>query len=127
MTISVVPGQYAIARFSAKAKFPRDVFSGKGFVSVTRTAEEISIVCETSALEALRPDSIDAGWSLVKLEGPLDFSLTGILESLAAPLAKASISIFAVSTYETDYVLVKEGNRDRALEALAASGFEIAR
>lgn len=125
MTISVVPGQYAIARFAAKAKFPKDVFSGKGFVSVTRTAEEISVVCEAAAGEALKPDTIESGWTLVKLEGPLDFSLTGVLESVAAPLAKASISIFAVSTFDTDYVLVKEADRDRALEELSGAGFKI--
>jgi len=127
VTVSVVPGQYAIARFSPNAKIPRDAFSGRGFVSVTRTAEEISVVYETACAGGLRPDSIEAGWSLVKLEGPLDFSLTGVLESLAAPLAKASISIFAVSTFDTDYVLVKEAERERALEALSLAGFEIGR
>lgn len=127
MMVSVVPGQYAIARFAPGVKFPKDMFSGKGFVSVTRTAEEISVVCEAASGEALGSDAVESGWSLVKLEGPLDFSLTGILESLAAPLAKASISIFALSTYDTDYVLVRECDRERALAELERAGFEINR
>ncbi len=127
MTVSVVPGIYSIARFSPRTDIPRAVFSGKGFVSVTRTAEEISVVCETVSVGALRPDSVDGGWALVKIEGPLDFSLTGVLESLAAPLAKASISIFAVSTFDTDYVLVRETERDRALAELSSAGFTVAR
>eukprot|EP01087_Luapelamoeba_hula_P014093 TRINITY_DN4076_c0_g1_i1.p1 TRINITY_DN4076_c0_g1~~TRINITY_DN4076_c0_g1_i1.p1 ORF type:complete len:145 (-),score=34.77 TRINITY_DN4076_c0_g1_i1:27-461(-) len=94
------------------------------FISIVRTADELSIV----TTEAMLPDDhsallgVSGGWSALKVRGPLDFSLTGILSALAAPLAAERISIFAVSTYDTDYVLVKTDTLDRAKEALTQAG-----
>ena len=92
----------------------------KGFVSVTRTAEELSIVCQSDAV----PDSIrtERGFRVLKIEGPFDFSLTGILLAVIGPLADAGISIFALSTYDTDYVLVKKNDLIPAVSVLQASG-----
>ena len=67
----------------------------------------------------------ERGWAGLKVEGPLDFSLTGVLASLAQPLAEAGISIFAVSTYDTDYVLVKGGDLERAVAVLTQEKFDV--
>jgi len=93
-----------------------------GFFSVTRTAEELSIVCEESSV----PDSIrtDRDWVALKLEGPFPFSLTGVLSSFLTPLAEQGISIFAVSTFDTDYVLVKRETLDAATRVLRDAGHE---
>lgn len=89
-------------------------------LSVTRGAEELSVVCE----ETLPPPGVDRsrGWRAIRVRGTLEHSLTGVLHSLAAPLAEAGIPIFAVSTYETDYVLVPGTRLERAVEALDGAG-----
>jgi hypothetical protein len=94
-----------------------------GFVSVTRTDEEISIVCE----EAKVPADIQAerGWRCLKVAGPIDFSQVGVVASLAAPLAEAEIPIFVVSTYQTDYLFVKEENLQRSLTVLQSAGHSL--
>jgi hypothetical protein len=99
--------------------------SGGGFASVTRTAHELSLVCAESAV----PQGIqcEPGWRIFKIEGPLDFALTGILASVAQPLAEAGISIFTISTYDTDYVMVQERDVEKAAHALAAAGHRVKR
>ncbi len=64
-------------------------------------------------------------WALISVSGPLDFSLVGILESLLAPLASAGVSVFTVSTFDTDHVLVRDGDLERALSALRAAGHSV--
>ncbi len=88
---------------------------------IARTPDELSIVCPEPAI----PGQIarDPGWRCLKVRGPLDLSLTGVLASLAGPLAEAGITIFAISTYETDYVLVKE--LPRAVSVLRANGHRV--
>ena len=91
--------------------------------SVTRTAAELSIVAPSAAV----PPEVRAerDWRALRVAGPLDFALTGILASLAAPLADAGVSIFALSTYDTDYVLVRHPQLDVALAALRAAGHTV--
>ena len=97
---------------------PRD-----GFLSVTRTDHEISVVCRSEvAPDAPRRED---GWALLKVEGPLEFGETGILAKIATTLAGAEISIFAISTFDTDYILVKEARVEDAIEALRRSGIEV--
>jgi hypothetical protein len=93
------------------------------FWSITRTEEELSVVCP----EAHVPPEVkrETGWRALKVEGPLDFSLTGILASLTAPLAEEKVSVFAVSTYDTDYLLVKGEQLEKAIRALREEGYEI--
>ena len=83
------------------------------------------MVCPESAM----PEGAkrEGGWRVLKITGPLDFSLTGILVSVAKPLAEAGVSIFAVSTFDTDYVLVKEENLEKALRALTLAGHVVKR
>lgn len=88
--------------------------------SITRTATELSVVCPESVLPECTKTV--AGWRVFQVEGVLDFSVTGILASLAQPLADAGVSIFAISTYDTDFVLVQEKDLEKAVEALTASG-----
>lgn len=123
LTLAVVPGRWAVCRLDPQAGMP-DWALGGDFFSITRTTDELSIVCS----EAGVPEGVqgERGWAGLKVEGPLDFSLTGVLASLAQPLAEAGISIFAVSTYDTDYLLVKAGALERAVAVLAQAGFEIA-
>lgn len=98
---------------------------GGEFNSVTRTAGELSVVCAEGAAPA--GTKCETGWRIFQVEGPLDFALTGILVAVAKPLADADVSIFAVSTYDTDYVMVKEENVEKAARALAAAGHSVKR
>lgn len=122
LDLSVLGGTLAICRLSPDTSLP-DWLPEDGFLSVTRTADELSIVC----LEDAVPELVTAsrGWRALRVEGPLDFSLTGVMASLAAPLAEAEISLFAIATYDTDYVLVSEENLLRALDVLRAAGHRI--
>ena len=119
----VLPGEFNIHRFESTDTVPTDILAG-GFFNICRTDDELSIVCtDAIALESAR---CDAGWSCIKVLGPLDFSMTGILAHLAGLLAEAGISIFAVSTYDTDYVLVKTGQLTPAVAALKTGGYSFA-
>lgn len=122
LTLSILSGRYAICRLNAAASLP-DWAQVGGFLSITRTTDELSIVCPESAV----PDSVksDAGWRCLKIEGLLDFSFTGVLASLLSPLAEAGISIFAVSTFDTDYLLIKAENLERAAGVLIQSGHRV--
>lgn len=106
-----------ICRLSAAEKIPEWVDKINDFVSITRTDEELSIVCPEESI----PEDVQAefGWRALKVKGQLDFNLTGILSSIAEPLANNSISIFAISTYDTDYVLVKQENFEEAVNILS--------
>ncbi len=94
------------------------------FISITRTPDELSVVCEESAV----PDDVVAerGWRALQLEGPIPFDVTGVAASLTAPLAAKGISLFLISTYDTDWLLVKDAVLDRAIAALGTAGFDIA-
>ena len=93
------------------------------FFSVTRTEDELSVVCP----EEVVPEGIsrERGWRALKIEGPLDLSMVGVLSSVAAPLAEAGASIFAVSTFDTDYVLLREGQLDLAFCTLRENGHRV--
>ena len=93
------------------------------FSSVTRTADELSIVCEEGGVP---PDvKHDGGWSCIGLVGPFDLNLTGVLASVLQPLADAGVSIFAVSTFDTDYVLVRASQLETAIAALRQAGHQV--
>lgn len=94
------------------------------FVSVTRTAAELSVVCETAAVPA---DAVaERGWRRLEVLGPLDFALTGVLASLAQPLAEAGVPVFVISTHDTDHLLVKGDRLADAEAALRSAGHEVA-
>ena len=94
------------------------------FFFIGKTDEELSLVCKTEDVPAKTIER-DDGWKGFRIQGTLDFSLIGILSKLSGILADHKIGIFAVSTYNTDYILVKEENFDRALKVLASEGYTI--
>lgn len=123
LTLSILDGAFAICRLDAGAQLPEWAMASD-FFSITRAANEISIVCaQDDVPEGVR---CEREWRCFRVEGPLDFSLTGILNSLTAPLAAAGVSIFAISTFDTDYLLVNEKDFERTIENLVAAGHIIA-
>jgi hypothetical protein len=115
--VTVLPEALAVCRLPASDRIPSWARERhEGFVSITRTPDELSIVCPQVAVP---PDTqSEDGFRALMVPGPIPFEQTGVLASLANPLAAAGISIFAVSTYDTDYVLVREHDLERALAAL---------
>ena len=111
LILSVLPGTFAICRMEAGSETPEWVHASS-FLSVTRTSEELSVVCD----QDLVPEGVKAArdWAAFKVEGPLDFSLTGIVASIATVLAAQQIPIFVISTFDTDYILVQRRDFDRA-------------
>jgi len=116
-----MPGKLAVCRLSAEARIPDWAWGGP-FSSVTRTEDEVSIVCAADRVpEEHRPKS---PWICFKVEGPFSFSEVGILASVIDPLAEKKVPIFAISTFDTDYVLVGEEHAEIALQALRDAGHE---
>ena len=122
MRLAIVPGRFAVCRLDPRAPVPAGI-AESGFVSITRTSAERSVVCaEADAPEGAR---VERGWACLMLEGPIAFTTTGVLSALLAPLAEAKVGILALSTFETDYVLLKEAQLGVALAALKAAGHEL--
>jgi hypothetical protein len=119
LTLSVLPDTLAVARLGARDPLPDWLDWADPFVAVARTADELSIVCRGERVPAAVRAERD--WAALRVEGPLDFALTGVLASLAVPLAEASVTIFALSTFDTDYVLVRRRDLARAVQALSAT------
>ncbi len=116
ITLEWLPGRFAICRLDAQAATPGWAVGRGGFVSITRSERELSIV----AAEALVPAEVKAerGWAAMRVVGQLDFSMVGVLATLTNALATARISCFVISTDDTDYILVKQQEADRAAAAL---------
>jgi hypothetical protein len=116
-----LPGSYAIVRLDPNAPIPDWATKGE-FTSITRTAEELSIVC---LADNVSKEIASPRWICLKLEGPFPFSQTGVLLSFIAPLSNRGIPIFAISTYDTDYVLVQQEFADATFQALAKGGHQL--
>jgi uncharacterized protein len=115
----VCPERLAVCQLAADAPIPAWAEEG-GFFCVVRSSDELSIVCEDNRVpERVR---VERGWVALKLEGPFPFSMTGVLASFLQPLGEAKIPIFAISTFDTDYVLVKREDLERAQNSLATAG-----
>lgn len=123
LALTILPDTFAICRLDAGAPVPGWALRG-ALVSVTRTADELSIVCPQDDA----PEGVQASreWRRLRVAGPLDLSLTGVLASLTEPLARAGVSVFAISTFDTDYLLVRETQLDAAVAALSAAGHNAA-
>jgi hypothetical protein len=121
--LHVHSGWFAICRLAADDPVPAWV-PRAAFSSITRTDTELSIVCAQAAV----PPGVRAerGWRLIGVQGPLDLSMVGVLAGLAATLAGAGISILAIGTFDTDYVLVRDSDLPRAVGALAGAGYAVA-
>lgn len=122
LPLTLLPDLLAVCRLAPDAALPVWA-AGPGFVSITRTDEELSIVVRQDRVPG---DVVAVGpWRALKVQGPLDFALTGILAALTAPLADAGISLFAIATYETDYILVRAETLEAAITALTAAGHRV--
>ncbi len=127
LTLELMAGRYAVCRLDADAETPSwaTAPAGAAFVSITRTGAELSVVCGEEAVPA--GVRCEAGWRCLRVKGPLGFGVTGILASLAGPLASSGVSLFAVSTYDTDYLLVQQRDLDRGVFALERAGHAVER
>ena len=122
MRLSRLPYELSVL----KVRDLSDVDLSMEFFFFAKTSEELSLVCPSSdAKKIIDPIALEDGWRGFKIEGILDFSLIGILSKITAVLADAKIGVFAVSTYNTDYILVKEENFSRAAEELSAAGYDL--
>jgi uncharacterized protein len=122
LDLDVLPGDYAVARLDPSEPVPPWARDGTLSATVV-TADELTIVCAAGSVPS---DARSEGpFSALAVRGPLDFALTGILASLAAPLAAAGISIFALSTFDTDVLLIRSGDLPAASAALRAAGHRI--
>ena len=122
LQLFIVPEHLAVIRLEPNAALPPWASSG-ALVSFTRTEDELSIVCPANSVPAGVP--CESRFSCLKVRGPLEFSETGVLASLASPLSEAGISLFVLSTFETDYILVAEDELERALAVLTGVGHQI--
>lgn len=125
MRLARLDGAYAVARAAADAPVPAGLLEGAGFRTVARTPDELSAVFPEAALPGLAFDRVEGGWACFQVAGPLAFTETGIVAGISAALAEAGIGIFVVSTYDTDYVLVKAAEADRAVAAWRAAGHDV--
>jgi len=120
LQLNILENHFTIHRFPTNHEIPNQVY-GSQFYSISKTDEELSIVCNSTT--QVNSEKSDTDWSCIKVEGLLDFSLTGILAKISTVLAKAEISIFAISTFDTDYILLKSEKLPFAKKALLKSGY----
>jgi hypothetical protein len=125
LDLKLMDDRLAVCRLAPTEAAPLWALDAHGFCSLTRTADEWSVVCSEDAV----PSGVhcETGWLIFQVAGPLDFSLTGVLASVAGPLADAGISIFALATYDTDYILVKAETVVAAVHALESAGHRVTR
>ena len=122
LTMKLLKEKYGVCRLNKNELIP-EWAQNSDFFSITKTCDELSIVCSQDDI----PNDIkcEKDWRILKIEGPLDFSLIGILASISTILAQKGISIFAISTYDTDYILVKNKDIDNAIQSLIKERYEV--
>lgn len=122
LTLELLKENYCVCRLEAQEAIPEWCEQGD-FYSITKTKDELSIVCSQQYV----PENIQAerDWRIFKILGPLDFALIGILSKISLLMAECKISIFALSTYDTDYILVKNDKVDEAVRALVDAGYQV--
>ena len=118
--LKLLDERYSIHRFPKSAEIPAQVF-GSAFFNIVKTDDELSIVCPSSL--KLPGERSDPDWACLKVQGPLALDSCGILAELSRVLAEAGISLFAVSTFDTDYLLIKWSKREEAMVVLGAAGY----
>jgi hypothetical protein len=124
MDLRVLPDRLSVCRLPADSAWPTPP-AGPAFFSVTRTDTEMSVVCPEDAAPAGDHVRVEPDWRALEVAGPLDFSMVGVMAALTAPLADVDVSVFVVSTYDTDYVLVHAAALERAVEALRTAGHAV--
>ncbi|GAB3359041.1 ACT domain-containing protein [Amycolatopsis echigonensis] len=125
LTIDLRPGPYSVVRLPADAAVPAELLEPgePALVSVTRTPDELSLICPAGR----EPEggTVEEGWRLFTVRGPLEFTLTGIISALASELAAAGVALFSLSTFDTDHILVPSDDLDRAVAAFREAGHEV--
>ena len=124
LLLTLLPQNFTIHRLPPNADIPPLALSSL-FFAMTRTDDELSIVLPETVL--IESEISEPDWACLKVEGPLDFGLVGILAGMSQTLAEAKVSIFAISTYETDYILVKQVQLETAIESLLSAGYSLRR
>src|SRR5712672_3129115 len=117
--LTVLPGFFAIVHLAADAPLPSWASAGD-FFSLTRTSDELSVVCLSYQVHSSL--TAETGWRTLKVQGPFALSEIGVLAALAAALAHAKVSLFAISTFATDYLLISDKSLNAAVAALRAAG-----
>lgn len=122
LTLKLLDKTYAVCSLSEGEEIPVWALNGD-FLSITKTEDELSIICEEkNVIQGIR---YEGNWRILKIEGPLDFSLVGILSKIANIMSENNISIFAISTYDTDYIFIKQGNINKAVEVLKKENYNV--
>ena len=124
MLLRVLSDRLAVCRLPLQATWPVPP-AGPSFFVAARTAEEISVVCTQDAAPDHPEVRIEPDWRALEVVGPLDFKMVGLLASIAGPLSEVGVSVFVVSTFDTDYVLVRAESLEAAVTALRAAGHEV--
>jgi hypothetical protein len=115
---------FAIYHYENMSEVPEQIES-LDFYSFTKTIDEISIVCKQSAIKVSDRPIADTDWKIIKIKGPLSLSITGIIAGITGVLMKINVPVFTISTYNTDYILVKENNLNKAITELKNNGYKI--
>jgi hypothetical protein len=124
LTLRILAERLAVCRLQPGSAIPSWLLEhSNGFWSITSSVDELSIVCNADIVPA--EAQAEFGWMVFKVDGPLDFGLVGVLAGVTAALAKAGVSLFAISTYDTDYILVKTDQREAAVQALLGAGYRV--
>ena len=124
MDLRVLTDRLSVCRLPADSPWPTPPV-GPSFFSVTRTDSEMSVVCTEDAAPADEHVRVETDWRALEVAGPLDFAMVGVMAALTAPLADVDVSVFVVSTYDTDYVLVHAAALEKAIEALRGAGHQV--
>jgi hypothetical protein len=122
LSLQILNDKYAIYRFDVDPSLP-DWIKDSDFYSITKTKDELSVVCKQSG--SLDNCEISKDWRVLKIAGQLDLSLIGIIAEISGILRDNKIPIFTISTFETDYILVKSKDLNTAIDSLEANGYEI--
>lgn len=125
LTLKVTDWELSVCKLAAAPS--SSIFDDSVFCALVRTPEELSLVCETRLTAHISASREEKNWRCFKVEGVLDFALTGILAGISEALAAANISIFALSSFDTDYIMVKAARLDDAVAALREAGYKIER
>lgn len=122
-SFSRIPGRWAILRFPADSEIPRWALTARGFVTISRTAEELSVIAPRGSVPPHLLGEVE--WALLRVTGPFPFEVVGVLNAFTGPLAAAGVPVMAVATHDTDYLLVRAGDEERAVVALGQAGHRL--
>jgi hypothetical protein len=122
LTLVILPEKFAVCKLDANAPVPHWAAS-RSLVSITRTADELSVVCPQDLVPPAVKSELD--WRCARVAGTMDFAMIGVVASLVSPLAAAGVSVFVMSTFNTDYLLVKTKDWERAVEVLKLAGHSV--